>query len=262
MSRSGSGFTYPVSFSSSTVFSSGFNPAITPAIFPASICSSFDSFEYLRMACGLGLRIKTDFSASLTTASNSFASWFGSVFSTAKLMFDDMSKATSSSLKTFSLVCFADTYIIFCRKVSPTLCLFTLISYTYSRSPFSIVTPSSNQVCPLRIIQSSPPRMTAAASSKVCPFISRCKNRNASSTFDLPLAFVPIKNVNGSIYTVESSKDFQFTKCNLVIMFNQDSFAIAKLTHFSEFTAVSPHFFTDSHFFPLFYRTHAPLFVQ
>ena len=185
---------------------------------PASILNSFDSLEYLRIACGSGLRTNTDFSASLTTASTSFASSFGSDFSTARLIFADTSKATSSSLKTFSLLSFADVYIMFCTKVSPTLSLFTLISYTYSRPSFSIVTASSNQVCPLRIIQSSPPRMAAAASSKVCPFINKCKNKNASSTFDLPLAFVPIRNVSGSIYTVESSKDFQFTRCNFVII--------------------------------------------
>jgi hypothetical protein len=108
--------------------------------------------------------------------------------------------------------------MVLLTKANPTLCFLTLISYVYSKFPFSIVIASSNHVCPRRTIQSSPPRIADAASSSVFPFIKRCINRNASSTFDFPQAFVPIKNVRGSAYIIESLKDFQLIRCNLVII--------------------------------------------
>lgn len=75
---------------------------------------------------------------------------------------------------------------------------------------------NTERISPIRIIQSSPPLTVWIASRRFLPSPTARRKANASKTFDLPLALVPIRIPKESIYIVESLKLFQF--CNLIFV--------------------------------------------
>lgn len=95
----------------------------------------------------------------------------------------------------------------------------TEMSYVYSSFPIGRVIDNVDVCCPRRIRPSIPPRISLSPKSeRRFPCAAYDRKAKASIMFDLPAELVPITKVRGSIQRCASSKLFQLTNFNSLII--------------------------------------------